>query len=181
MKSVRLSVSIREQMLSQMMKGYCEINKAPISKQEATDQCIAALWQAAFGKIDFSKIPKEFIQTNNRFAATFTGVFVRFDGTKKHPAPDDSYNAAPVKVFEKNPPFYNLYLKQVEVYEEWDKKRKEFKSELESILQSCGTTKQLVNIWPQAVVYLPSGIAESVTRNLPALKTSELNKKLGIK
>jgi len=182
MKSIRLSEVTRDQIISQMMDGYKEITPAPISKSDAANKAGIALWGVVYGRIKFSAIPQDFLVQSYRISAQFGGDFVQFIMKSKMPATSTSYSPNPCKVFNKTPGFYKKYLAEVAAYEKWDAACDSFRSELRSILYSVNTTKQLIDIWPECVKYLPQGSVDSIqTCNLPALKTAELNKKLGIK
>lgn len=61
-------------------------------------------------------------------------------------------------------------------------KRSEFKSEVNDILHAVNTTKQLVEAWPEIEQFIPAYLVDpSKAINLPAIPTSRLNEKLGIK
>lgn len=176
MKSVRLSESSRSQILKLMLEDYNKTTPPPITTEQLDDQAANDLWRSVYGKVELSKIPKELLNYRHSIKAQIDGQFVCFRSINQLPAPSSA-----CKVFDKQPPFYKKYIKLKAALKKWSDKRADFRAELRAVLASCDTTRQLVDIWPEAIKYVPQGHANQKTCNLPALKTETLNKNLGIK
>jgi len=179
-RSIRIGNTLREQMLKQAMELYKIKNPPPKSKGDASDEAGMALWNVVYDKVIIDA-PEDMIQTSSYISASFVGKFERFVLKKQVPSVSESSSPTPLKVFDKLPAFYKQYLHDIEKYDEWYKKRDIFRDELRSIFYSVSTSRQLVDIWPEAESLLPASVCQTTpVCNLPALKTDNLNKMLGL-
>lgn len=66
-----------------------------------------------------------------------------------------------------------------ELKSKFEEEQKSFKSEVRSVIESCNTTKQLLEVWPKAEPYLPAYLSDPDQGiKLPALQISRLEERL---
>lgn len=76
-------------------------------------------------------------------------------------------------------PLFKEARKLVQRYTKLHTAEKELREKVWSLLASCSTTKQLEAAWPEAIQFLPQGIATS-TALVPVGLSDQINKALGI-
>lgn len=67
--------------------------------------------------------------------------------------------------------------KRQKVVDKWQ----DIREEVTKIIYSVNTTKQLIEIWPEVVEFLPDGVKSVDTPHLPMVQVEKLNTLLGIK
>jgi hypothetical protein len=89
-------------------------------------------------------------------------------------------------VFTEDDPLWVEYSAELEAaklankaYDEHHKALVKFKSEVATVLESVNTTLQLVEVWPEALPFVPQNISNPSSINLPSVNFAELNKVLG--
>ena len=65
-------------------------------------------------------------------------------------------------------------------YSAWEKDKLNYMEDIKNVLLGVNTTGQLLEVWPECGAYLPAGIMNPSSINLPSVSISQLNKKLGI-
>lgn len=64
---------------------------------------------------------------------------------------------------------FDLYTRQHEEVERWRTKRNDYRTEIEAVLASVNTTKQLLEAWPEVEKYIPDAYADPSRIRLPAI------------
>lgn len=180
MKSVRLSNSIREQILENVLSNWDEQNPEGNLEQAENDLAIY-VWNKKFGKYKkhFDAIPQGFFQKRHYVKYEHGGIVNQAQSI--HELPYRQYNEVLVTL-ELNDPIVCAYQEAKEHYQDWRRRRSEIKTEVSAILESVNTSKQLIELWPQVEDFLPAHVADpDKAIKLPALDVSYLNKRLGIK
>lgn len=182
-KSVRLTHAIRSNIIDAMMAQWVIKNPCPHNIKEMEIKIGEAIWKANFGKLPLNKIPPRMLKHSDTIKVQVSGTVKKYSLETNRPHPFSSdYNEAIVQVFDQPTPAMLKLIDATQEIEQWEKEKKEFCEEITVILNSVGTTKQLVELWPEAEQYLPPFAADpSKIVNLPALATSRLNAALGIK
>lgn len=90
-----------------------------------------------------------------------------------------SYNTL---IIPRDFPAYKTYKDGQRVLKLWENERDQVKDEVADTLDQFNTTGQIRESWPEMEQYLPAHIADPArVVKLPALTTSRLNERLGIK
>jgi len=182
MKSIRLNVEMRQDILTSMLEAWKKSNPAPYNLAEETSKIAETIWKNKYGKIDFSGIPTRMLRYSCSVQIQVNGTVKSYKLQESMPMEYQSYyNEAILKVYDKEPAFIAKYNEKVKENDKWNLSRSSFEDEIKQIIYSVNTTKQLVELWPEAEQYLPAYAADpSKGVNLPALKTSRLNAALGL-
>lgn len=182
-KSVRLSNAIREDIKQSMLTAWTARNPIPFDLTKMSNNIADAIWKKHYGKLSLNKIPKSMFKTSDSVKIQIAGAVKSFRMSEERPYEiEGSYSEAILEVHDENPENISKYFDAKQKVSEWEKVKREFTEEITAILDSVGSTGQLIQLWPEAEQYLPPFAADpSKGINLPALKTSRLNEMLGIK
>lgn len=185
MKSVTLTKSMREDILSSVIRQWEKMNKAPDFKQAQHDFAML-LWEEKYGKYQkhFNAVPENCIKRSEyvRYCVGGQVKGASFKDGKKMPVAMDGYSDPIIKSFDDSDTDYQDFMKVSNAYDEWEKRRSEVIRETQAVLESVNTTRQLLELWPQCEPFLPAHIADpDKAIRLPAMQMSRLNERLGIK
>ena len=62
--------------------------------------------------------------------------------------------------------------------EDWASERSKFKDQVSQVVDSVNTTKQLIEVWPEAEVFLPDDIKDPSSINLPSINLASINEQV---
>ena len=187
--SIRLTNSIREEIMESIMSEYDKTNKAPDLKT-AEHNFAMVLWTRSYGKYKklLDAVPKDFLNTRNAVKYSVNGQVSEAQFLKDSAMPImlpegmSSYKAPILQAFTDADKDYSKYDKIRDLYKKWADSRREMQSETNAIIYNTNTTKQLIELWPSAEKFLPAYISNPEKAiQLPALKISRLDERLGIK
>lgn len=192
-KSVRLNQSLRDTILNSVLLEYVKNNLKPHGfenrgqleeavKKLRHDACMK-LWKKQYGSIDFSLVPRWALDTSGDFSVA------QQDDTSKVfvvRLKDDNGLALPCKsaidVLVTKSKWDTMFAKSnalAKAKEACTGGRKNLKDEVKPILDSFGSTKQLLETWPSMEKFLPPNVADPDKGvNLPALSLSRLEEKI---
>ena len=187
MKSVRLSNAMRDEIIANMSKQWEVQNPSPCNISEEKEKVALKIWEDAYGHIPFKDIPDEFLKTSHEVkiqvgAKVFLKV-MSFNTDKPLPCPypgTNSYRTPICKSYDPKPAFLENLKMLEEKYQKWDSDKRAFVEEIRAIVYSVNSTKQLSDLWPEAIKFVPSYVVNPSTGiKLPALRTEALNEALG--
>lgn len=184
-KSIRLSGQKREDILDSVMTQWAENNKAP-DKTKAEHELSEYYYSQSVNSKLISKLEEKsvqpFLKKGEIILVQVAQEFYRLHLKEEKPLKDNSFHPKCCLVLDKKPEIHEAYDKiGVEYSKYWDERCK-FKSEVSGILDTVNTTRQLVELWPEIEKFLPAYLADpSKGVQLPAIPTSRLNQKLGVK
>lgn len=183
MKSIRLNTSIRYNIISAMMKKWEETNPCPYDTGAMGNKIALDIWNSNFGKLPIKKIPELFFKHSYGVKVQVGETVKTFTLAESKPVPwISNSNTAIIEIFDQPTPAMIKLADARQKVSEWNQEKSSFREEITLIIEGFNTTKQLVETWPEAEQYLPPFAADpSKGINLPALVTSRLNEKLGIK
>ena len=183
MKSVKLSKLIKEDIIVSMVKAWSDNNRLNFNFQAEESIVANLLWQDSYKKLNFSDIPLPILKMGSEVKISIGSEIKVFYSLVELPIPKKgTWSTCVIKTYNKAPKIVEKFYKLEEQHKDWLSSRSSFKEEVTQIVYSVNTTKQLVELWPEAEQYLPAFANDpSEGINLPALKTSRLNSALGIK
>lgn len=127
---------------------------------------------------DFRKPAK----TRNDIHLNIAGISFNayFHGNIDYSRCDQVYRISPSShtLFAENPlvaEFYEIHNKQ----EEYDDKLSTLTNSVRAAVQKVTTVKKLLEVWPEAKELIPEEVEKQV-KQLPAIKTEDLNKMIGL-
>lgn len=183
MKSIRLSKELRNEIISSIADAYDANNPFPESLENSF-----ALW--CYEKIH-GGIEKKIANLDPRYFTKCTSITVAFMGEQHSftlpeakimfPSIYGRFSTNLQHHFDSKPREYLDYLAREQERDEYRQTRNKFLREVRSLVESVNSTKQLLEIWPEAEDYIPAHLADpSKGVKLPALQTSRLNERLGL-
>lgn len=185
MKSVRLTNDMRDDILLSVRDQWQKENPKP-KIEEAEDEFARKMWTKHHGAkkskelLEF-KYP-EFLQKTQHIHVAIQGQVQRFHLIEDLPTDTDSYRPPVMAMLDDTDRDYLKYEKVKEAFDEWREAGHALERETRAILESVNTSKQLIELWPQAEPFLPAHIADPDKGvKLPALQISRLNERLGVK
>jgi hypothetical protein len=182
MKSIKMSRAIREQITYEMKSAWIKNNPAKFDMKKERKKVGDWVWNKAYGNVNFGDTPNELLNTQSSIYFFVGSECHNFIMSELKASVRKGYDSSPDKTFDKNPRILNSFLDKRSKHDDWLKEKSSFVEQINQIVNSVNTTKQLVEIWPEAEQYLPAYANDpSKGINLPALKTSMLNAALGIK
>lgn len=196
MKSIRLNVNMRDDMIDRMREKFEEVNPCPYTQEDVNvikGAVAERFYQKFIGKYLplMEQLPQQFLSTSGHFSVAVEQGNVQTmnrydsDGYLKNSYifRNGSYNQYPLGTVTQEE--YKEYCvagkKEDKEIADWLKSRDTFLSEARQILDSVNTSGQLHEVWPEGCDYLPPHVADPSVglANFPALSTSRLNTMLG--
>lgn len=197
MKSLRLTVSLRDSIQESIMNSWKVANPEPEAEFKSLEKLRANLafdcYNEVYGDIDFSVLPKEFINTESYIKVQLPNgdiehfCFIIWDdkGVSSREYLPSSKTSKVELVLNKEEGPYARFKKAKEERkaaliprEERRAKLADFSHKVRQVLDSVNTTKQLVEAWPEIEEHLPSSIANPSKIQLPAVSIDSLNSQL---
>ena len=192
MKSLRLNKEMRENILSNFVAKYLVANPTPelsLDEDNLKSEVAKSVQQKLYGKYA-GLVPLEMLHTNRYISLKLPNdslvqwYFLGEDGNYQYlPKTKES------KVeycLEKDDPIWiayevkrAIYKEQATAAEDHRKALNKFKNEVKQVLDSVNTTLQLVEVWPEALPFVPQEISNPSSINLPSVNFAELNKVIG--
>ena len=192
-RSVRLSQYLKDTILASVLTEFEANNLAPHGfkstkeVEDAADQHrrgkMMTLWDTYYGEIDFSSVPDWALVRGNSFSVAqeddTSKVFVIklvAAGGRQLPC-KGSIDALLTK--ERWEAIFKKSDELLGVKEACEAGRLELRKEVKPILDSFGSTRQLLDTWPSLEKFLPANVADPDKGvNLPALSLSRLEEKI---
>lgn len=190
-KSIKLNISMRDEIIANVMKCWDAENEAPYIKDELDKELADAYYADCFKSItpQLQELPeavKKFLYAGDTFyvqigdSSGYTPVYM--SDIRPLPVACHRHRRSPVKLYEKKPRFLLSHEKKTQTLDKWRDDRDSWRQEIRQIVYSVNTTKQLSELWPECVQFFPDYLLDpSQAIKLPALDSARLNKKLGIK
>ena len=186
MKSVRLSNDMRVDILSSVLKEYTRNLLAGLGAEKEDDlrkawqdeekRVLSGLWDKVYG-YPTEEVPAWMLRDDN-FSVAVEGLSV-FRGACVEGKPGRKYGADIILTLVQHDELFAPMFELIAITDKFKEDVKQMKSEVNSILNSVNTTKQLVELWPAVEQYIPAYIADPDKGvNLPALLISRLDEKL---
>ncbi len=186
MKSVKLSISSRSEILRSIMEGFKENyfkGKPYDNEQSLRDaasgeriEVMTGLWERTYRGVCLAGVPEWMLKTES--------FSIKIEGSNRVelawlPRMPGKCSAIDVILDAKEECLFAEYDRLVAELNDYQKSCQEFEREVCQILNSVNTTKQLVELWPTAEQYLPAHIADpELGVKLPALTVSRLDERL---
>lgn len=183
MKSIRLNANIRQKIVANVMAKYKEANQLPEVNEESPDEYLSdAVWQRSYGHLDLSNIPKGMLYENSFMRVRLSGEST---ATPDFPRVNGEAQYRPVespKYIQATPEEEAEYRRLAKIRRQERQKRNEaaeamaaFESDVSTAINSCNTTGQLVELWPEVQEFIPQNIQNPSSINLPTVSTAALN------
>lgn len=173
MKSVRLTNDMRRTIVTSIMDQWEESNPLPVILTE--EQFADAMWEETYGKLPLDKIPTRLLnRTNGIRIQPENGNYLYIGMSTPRPVARHTTDA----VIPDDHPLLLEYQAGKVVVKDWKDKFDAFKEEVQQIIQSVNTTKQLLEAWPEVEEHLPGYIRNPSNIKLPAIKVEHLNEAL---
>lgn len=190
MKSIRLNKSIRDSIVSNILKSWDAANPSPkVVTKPNKNALVDALYQdwrkennidtllSCGMKLDYVN------QTNSVYLSVVdedTNNTIIYDYVYFR----DSKGDKQLRIFKKSGslqcdnthPIYlewkaqlDQYTKETEVFKKHQAKRADYATDIRAVLDSVNTTKQLVEAWPEVEQYIPTTFRDPSSVQLPAI------------
>lgn len=185
MKSIRLTNVMRDEIIKSISDQYNKQNPIPFDLEKEEENLAIYFYEKAYSAIlpALKKVPNDFFTFSDCVVVCINGEQTRFNVGKKifRVKASENYNRKPDYVADKDERL-ELFHAAKDAVKEWEKKKLELYREAKAVIDNCNTNLQLIEMWPQIEPFLPAYIAnpEKAIR-LPAIQTSRLNERLGIK
>lgn len=184
MKSVRLAQHSRADIAISVMAGFEEayFSKQPYKTEQQLRIAIEKehitvmnrLWQRCYGHVNLSGIP-DFMITDSAFAVSCSGSS-RVESMRLSKKPG---KRTAIDMIIDDESEFQLYDKLRAELSAYNKEFEEYRREVQAVLESVTTTKQLVELWPNIEQYIPAHLADPERGvKLPALHISRLDERL---
>jgi len=195
-KSVRLNAYLRKEILDSVMLEFTRNKLGPMGfdsteqlkqriLQEGVD-VLTRLWDETYGKLGLGRLPVWATNQSNKFTIAQEGDTSRTYEQYIHWGERTVLNRRPCKAA------VDLLVTAQEwegllctrhalqrTLTEYDQESTKLRREVSPVLESFGSTKQLLDAWPSMEKFLPPNIADPDKGiNLPALSLSRLEAKI---
>lgn len=198
MKSIRLNKELRAEIISNIRQAYTIKNKEPVLPDPKKDLLITIediyrkRAKAIEDKVIAAGLTKEYLKKSHYFnisinGETFSNHFRDASGSKEYLTqvnPTTSYLFTDDNLTDKE------CIQAVKIYKaarkkerplrqkrsEWVKVRNNYIADVVNVLAGVNTTGQLLEVWPEVEKFLPKGITDPSSINLPAVSINQLNK-----
>lgn len=177
-KSVRLNVSIREDIKKHIEMKYQESNPAPVA--DATE-VVNYHYKKTYGD------PEILLQSvNNALFCLSKEIILNVGGERRSIQLNNEVPVIPSQSWSKidltipvDCKLWAKYQKNYDALSDWKEEKKQFLREIGELLYSVNTSKQLLELWPEVEPYLPPHVADpSSAVRLPTVVVSRLNERL---
>lgn len=187
-KSVRLNKEIRSRIVDSVMMQYDVKNPLPKVPVDVAEGALAeAVHSRLYGSIadSIAKIPTSLLNMSSYIRVQMsTGTMcasfpVAANGDQEHRASDTSRFHRATK--EEEDQYYAAAreLRKLRVkYDEAEKTRRTYKSEVADVINSVNTTAQLLDLWPEVERFIPETVRNPSKISLPAISVANLNEAL---
>lgn len=180
MRSMRLNRAVKDEILNNVLKVCNTKNPAPEIDQANYDFAVAILKQEYKDFDDIMKMhkkhPELFTDSSWGIKVRIGTEFVRLEWNRQKygslPMPENTVLVSP------DFPAYLNYQAVQEEYHEHQQKMNNIYKQAKTIIESCSTSRKLVEVWPEISPYVEPYIREG-TVNLPTIPTKDINKILG--
>ena len=180
MRSVRLNKSTKAQILDNVVKVWLTKNPPPDIAQAQYDLALFAL---KYKYPDFDEIMAVYKKHPELFRHRYIGIQLKIGTEYLGLSWDqDKYGALPIpdEVILMSPDCF-AYVSFTLVQDAWEAHRQECQevtNQAKTIIESCQTSRKLVEVWPEIAPYVEPYIREG-TINLPAIPVNDINQILG--
>lgn len=184
MKSIKLSESKRNDILSLILNVWEQNNKRPDvekAQKNAAQRYYELGVPLAVRELEHQSVVKPFLRKGTSFMVSIQGSMHRFTLPCERPLPKENGHTPCILVLDEALPESEMLILVTDQYNDWKKQRETIWREAKEILASVSTTKQLIELWPQVEPFLPAYLVDpSKGVNLPAIPVSRINEKLGL-
>ena len=184
MKSIRLNKESRKHILNSVMEKYKEVNGLPEPDDFEGQLSNLALkvYKRKYGKIVdyFKEIPTNMLNLRSYASLHLQNgsiIHPDFPNDLKFPTENMALSVTPTEnnvvmtILENE----SKYKKQLGAYVYEQNK---YKEQVETVINSCNTTGQLVELWPEVTEFIPETMRNPSKINLPSVCISNLNQAL---
>jgi len=182
---------MREDIVKSIIKRYEETNPAPYDKAEEESAMAYNMYNMFHREANLGSIDKKYITYSPNIRVTVQGerhVFAYSPNCKnvwggygdeaiRMPSTKDEYH---INELNLRSVFWLDWQKKLASIEEYNEVRNKFKQEIVAVIDSVNTTKQLVEIWPEVQVYIPTHLNDPSRIQLPAIRMDSINAKIGL-
>lgn len=194
MKSMKLTVNLKERIVDNFLlhwEGQYKKPSEPEARHTIESDFAKALRAEKYGEYDH--LPDDIVNKSvclcirlpNDSVVSYNFLKDGEDMYDYKALPVSSKRGVQVDLLDGHTnPHYIKYLERIKEAKEvdlvmkgWQKNRNEFQGKVLEVLNSVNTTKQFVDVWPEAEKFIPDDVRDPSTINLPALANiEELNK-----
>lgn len=182
-KSVRLTGAIREAILDSALRHWDEGNPKPDLLSFEHDFAMQ-LWTDRYGEVKphLDAVPSGFLSSYISINVQPEGrAMIQLRLLHEVPLPKPICRGVPIAAISNSDERLLKHEKLVNALDDWKQERKKVRREIEVVLNSVNTTKQLAEIWPEIIGLVPTHILNpSKGVQLPAIPMGKLNEKLGL-
>lgn len=176
--SVKITGIDRDGIVRRALEAAFDKEKAALAKRETAlcRRCYNAIFPASIRKM-VDAIPAEWIDTSQRASFNVGGLHIELSSEDVLRVPaSNGYRLGTIK----DRSLIDAVNDLLEVKREYGERRKQARVATEAIINSCSTTKQLREVWPQGEQFYKH-IEPPARPQLPAAQIQQLNEMLGLK
>lgn len=180
MKSVRLSNSMRQEILNSVCSEYEQQNPCPENLEEKLSLWVYADIHSGVCQSVLKAVDQRYLTHGRKFKVSFAGYqfMVKLPEDKVVFA-ENAYDVH--KVYSDTPVIFLEYQKRLHEIKKWVDEYKDFRREIEQLLASVNTTNQLLSLWPEVQPFFPPYLVDpSKAIKLPTIRTTKFNERLGL-
>lgn len=184
MKSIRLNKESRKHILNSVMAKYKEVNALPEPEdfEGQLSELALKVYKRKYGKIVdyFEEIPKDMLTLRSYATLQLqNGNLIHPDFPNDLKMPTEGV-ALPLTPAEDGVVMAILANKSnhQKQYEAYMDELTKYKEQVETVINSCNTTGQLVELWPEVTEFIPETMRNPSKINLPSVCISNLNQAL---
>lgn len=184
MASVRLTTTIRNQILSAAMKGVYDNVQAQIDtklvdlseriyRTLVTEEQERMMNQLPHGFFNLSDAKSASIRASN--GGSYRHLDLKFKQDKRLPAFCSGYNNINIS----DDVLYEETLELAKARRELNEMREKLRADITAVLNSANTVQKLLEVWPEAKSYIPDYVFTEKA-SLPAIITDKINEALAL-
>lgn len=195
MKSVKLTKDLKETILNNIRiaflqehykrLGYKDRDQVETLLIDAEQKLGIELWNRTYGGTETQRllkdIPKDLLSGCTSFRVNIlTGGYYYYEMPKGYPTKPSGADLTMDKHEYEDLLTKHGIDKLKNDQESAGKKANEFMATVKGIFESANTTKQLIDLWPEVIEFIPQNLQDPSTIRLPMVCTTQLNSSLGL-
>jgi len=199
MKSLRLNQQLRDAIVNNFADKRSKAQPRPdetVTRESLKKDLANSVYDSVYGEVDLSKVPEDMLNVEHYIKVQFPSSDPKEEGTIESlslgrdeegkaiykPA---TRNSKVEYVLTKSDPLYKeykrkqkLFKQEQEAIKEYDNDHKRYIQQVRQVVTAVNTTKQLLEVWPEAEQFIPDDIRDPSTITLPSVNIADLNSQI---
>lgn len=199
MKSLRLNQQLRDAIVNNFADKRSKAQPRPletITRKSLKEDLANSVYVSVYGNVDLSKVPEDMLNVEHyvkvqfpssdpKEEGTIESLSFGRDGEGKSIYKPATRNSKVEYVLTKSDPLYKEYKRKQKIFKqeqeaikEYDNDHKRYIQQVRQVVNAVNTTKQLLEVWPEAEQFIPDDIRDPSTITLPSVNIADLNSQI---